>query len=173
VGGIINGISEQGVWPGERIQELLRGDEVLLGRWEQSLTLAAKMADNEQVNTGTRYDALRIIPLAGWKSAGEQLTKYLKPGVNAELQMGAISGSSDVDAPEVAELLVAGLAHFNLENRSLAIDALLRTEPRAGALVSALEKSSIKAGDLKESQVKALKAVKDDALRGRVEKVLK
>jgi putative membrane-bound dehydrogenase-like protein len=171
-GGIINGISQQGVWPGERMQELLNGETDLVKRWQQTLSLAATMADNEKVKTGTRYDALRIIPLAGWKSAGGQLTKYLQKGIDDELHMGAISGISDVDAPEVAGLLAAAYAHFNPGNRSLAIDALLRTEARAAVLVEALENEQIKPGDFKEAQSKKLREVKDDKLRARAEKIL-
>src|SRR5207244_2573189 len=108
---------------------------------------AAAMADDEKVRTGTRYDALRIIPLEGWKMRGEQLTKHLKAGVHDELQMGAISGASDVDAAEVAQLLADGLAHFSPGNRSLAIDALLRTESRNAALIEVLEQRRVKPGE--------------------------
>jgi hypothetical protein len=86
--------------------------------------------------------------------------------------MGAISGTSDIDAPEVAGLLVGGFAHFSPENRSLAIDALLRTAARTAALVEALEKGQIKPADLKEAQLKTLQNVKDEKLRARAVKVL-
>jgi hypothetical protein len=171
-GGIINGISQQGVWPLERMQEPLKGEPELVERWREMLAQAATMADDENVHTGTRYDALRIIPLEGWKLRGEQLMKYLKPGVHGELQMGAISGASDVDAPEVARLLADGLEHFSPGNRSPAIDALLRTEARAAVLVDALERQRVKPEDLKEPQVQKLRNLKDETLRVRAIKVL-
>ena len=171
-GGIINGLSQQGVWPLERTQELLKDQPELTKRWRQMLAQAAAMADDDKVHTGTRYDALRIIPLDGWKLRGEQLTKYLEPGVHDELQMGAISGASDVDAPEVAGLLADGLEHFSPGNRSLAIDALLRTEARAAVLVEALEKRRVKPGDLKDPQVQKLRNLKDEKLRARADKAL-
>ena len=34
-----------------------------------------------------------------WEKRGEQLARYLKPGTHEELQMGAVSGLADVDAP--------------------------------------------------------------------------
>ncbi|HEY2250887.1 MAG TPA: HEAT repeat domain-containing protein, partial [Planctomycetaceae bacterium] len=64
-GGIINGLCQQGVWPLERIQELLKDQPELTRRWGRMLGQAAAMADDEKVRTGTRYDALRIIPLDG------------------------------------------------------------------------------------------------------------
>jgi putative membrane-bound dehydrogenase-like protein len=171
-GGIINGVSQQGVWPLERMQELLKDQPELTKRWRQMLAQAAKMADDEKIPTGTRYDALRIIPLAGWKLRGDQLMKYLKPGVNDELQMGAISGASDVDAPEVGRHLADGLGHFSPGNRSLAIGALLRTEARTASLVEALEQKRLKVADLKDPQVQKLRKLKDEKLRSRALKVL-
>ena len=72
---------------------------------EASFERALTMADDEKVPTGTRYDALRMIPLLGWERSGPRLKHYLKEGQHAELQMGAVSGLSDVDSPEVAPLL--------------------------------------------------------------------
>jgi len=171
-GGIINGVSQLGIWPAERMRELVKDSSDLEQRWKQVLSQAVMMADNPKVNTGTRYDALRIIPLAGWKTAGEQLRKYLQKGIDNELQMGAISGSSDVDVPEVAGLLVAGVPYFQEENRGLAIDALLRTPTRAVTLVEALETGQIKPGNLTAAQSQKLLEMKDEKLRARVTKVL-
>jgi hypothetical protein len=171
-GGIINGVSQQGVWPAERMKELLQDQPELAKRWRQTLEQAATMAENQKTPPGTRYDALRIIPLAGWTRRGEQLAKYLRQGVDDELQMGAISGLSDIDAPEVAPLLVAGHGHFSAENRALAVDALLRTEPRTAALIEALEKKQLKPDDLNEKQIEALRKQKNEKLRTRAEKAL-
>jgi len=171
-GGIINGISEQNVWPRERIDELLNGDAELTRRWQQMLTQAFELADNEKAPTGTRYDALRIVALAGWKERGGQLAKYLQKGIHDELQMGAISGAADIEAPEVAEFLVQHFGHFSKRNRELAIDALLRTEPRTIALVEALEQKRIRAADLSAKEVEALGKLKNETLRARAKRAL-
>ena len=60
-GGIINGLSMEGVWPERRIKELLKDDATMTKRWNRVLDLADKMADDEKVPAGTRYDALRIL----------------------------------------------------------------------------------------------------------------
>jgi putative membrane-bound dehydrogenase-like protein len=171
-GGIINGLSLQGVWPGERLPELLKGDAGLTERWQRSLPRAAIMADNEKVPTGTRYDALRMIALDDWERCGPQLTKYLAKGVHDELQMGAISGLSDATSPQVAPLLLAGLEHFSAGNRKLAVDALLRTQARTAALLDALEQGKVKPTVLAESHKQALRTLKDDALRARAARLL-
>ena len=100
-GGVINGISLQGVWPQPRVLDILQADMDLANRWQTCLSQAATMADNEQVKTGTRYDALRMIAVDNWDQRREQLTKYLAKGIDAELQMGAISGLADVDRLDV------------------------------------------------------------------------
>jgi hypothetical protein len=86
--------------------------------------------------------------------------------------MGAISGVSDVDAPEVAGLLVKGMLHFSPGNRALAIDALLRTEARTTALIEALERKELKPADLTEKQIEALRNLKNERLKVRVQRLL-
>ncbi|MCC6417595.1 MAG: neutral/alkaline non-lysosomal ceramidase N-terminal domain-containing protein [Gemmataceae bacterium] len=171
-GGVINGISLQGVWPGRRLAEILKGDAGLAERWRQALAQAAAMADNEKIPTGTRYDAQRLLALAPWQKGGARLAKYLAKGVHPELQMGAISGLSDVESPEVARLLLAGLGHYSAGNRKLALDALVRTDVRAAALLDALEKGQVQRAHLTEAHVRTLRGLQDKALRARVEKFL-
>ncbi len=142
-GGVINGISLAGKWPHERIGDLLAGNEELEQRWKQSLAAAATMADDESVKKGTRYDALRMIPLDPTGKSRQQLTKYLSAETDAELQMGAVSGLSDMDAPEVAPLLIDNLKHLAARNRALAIDALLRSDARAKALADATKRGAV------------------------------
>src|SRR5207237_5313504 len=166
-GGVGNGISLQGVWPHERLQAILRGHADLAARWQKALLQAAVMADNDKVKTGTRYDALRIIAMDGWERQGERLAKYLPKGVDEELQMGAISGLADVDSPRVAPLLLKELDHFSATNRKLALDALLRGDDRATALLDAVEGGQVKPSQLNETQVSALRSLKNPTLRER------
>src|SRR5687768_5500909 len=87
------------------------------------------MADDAKVKTGTRYDALRMIALDPAEPQLKQLARYLKD-TNAELQLGAVSGLADVEDPQAARLLAAALPDLAPANRTLAIDALLRSEHR-------------------------------------------
>jgi hypothetical protein len=171
-GGVVNGISLQGAWPRPRIGEILKEDKGLQERWQKALAQAPAMADNEKVSTGTRYDALRLIAMDDFAKRGDQLAKYLAKGVHNELQMGAISGLSDVESSKVVELLLAGMSHYSPGNRKLAIDALLRTEARTVALLDALEQGKVKEDYLNEAQVKALREHKDEKLRMRAKRLL-
>jgi putative membrane-bound dehydrogenase-like protein len=171
-GGVINGISLSGGWPAPRVKELLKDHSDLRRRWNQALAQAAAMADEAKVPTGTRYDALRMIALAGWEKRGGQLTRYLAKGTHDELMQGAISGLSDVDAPQVAKALIGGLGYYSKENRKFAVEALLRTDARAAALLDALEAGTVKKDVLAKEHVEALRQHKDAKLRERARKVL-
>jgi putative membrane-bound dehydrogenase-like protein len=171
-GGIINGIGLKGGWPKSRIDEILRDDAELTQRWKNSLRLAVIMAEDERVPTGTRYDALRIIALDDWTLRREQLTKYLAKGIHDELQMGAISGLSDVEAKEVPQLLITNLGHFNDQNRGLAIDALLRTNERSERLLDAVADGMISVKLLNTAQRKRLLESKEVSIRERAKRIL-
>ncbi len=171
-GGVINGISLQGIWPKPRVLDILQAEMELAQRWQAALPQAAAMADNEKIKTGTRYDALRMLALDDWELRREQLAKYLAKGTHAELQMGAISGLADVERPEVAALLLGGIDHYPATNRKLALDALLRGDARVAALLDAIEQGIVKAAWLTEEQKKLLRALKDEKLRRRATQLL-
>ncbi len=123
-GGLINGISQRGVKPAERVGEILSRHTGLQDRWQRSLELAARMADDENVPTGTRYDALRMVAMRSWTQCKPQLLYYLQDGTNHELQMGAVSGLADVDDPQALEALRLALTYLKGTNRNLAEKAL-------------------------------------------------
>jgi hypothetical protein len=139
---------------------------------QRALPLAAAMADDEKVKKGTRYDALRLIALDTWERRGEQLTRYLARGVDRELQEGAISGLADLEAPQVPAALLAGLEYYTPDNRKLALDALLRNDTRAAALLDAIEQGRVKPSLLSAEQARALRSMKNEALRKRAQKLL-
>ncbi|MBI2479633.1 MAG: hypothetical protein HYV60_13680 [Planctomycetia bacterium] len=142
-GGVINGISQLGIWPDERIAEVIAGVPDGAARWQRALELAATMTDDEAVRSGTRYDALRMIALAGWEQRGDHLCRYLADGVKDELQMGAVSGLVDIQADEVAGVLIERLPRMSARNQKLAIEGLLRTEQRSLALLAAIEAGGV------------------------------
>jgi hypothetical protein len=172
-GGVVNGVSLEHGWPGPRITDLIGNDAGLKERWDATLEAAVAMADDKGTRTAVRYDALRLIPLRGWKASGEQLTKYLAKGMDAELQMGAVSGLVDVDAPGATSALVEALGHLSGTNRELALKGLLRSDDRAGALLEAVEKGSVKKESLGVATTTALRESKSAKVRERARTVLR
>ncbi len=142
-GGVINGISSLGIWPNDRLAEIVLGVPDGTARWQRALELAASIADEEEVSAGTRYDALRMIALDGWKERSQHLQRYLRDGIEDELQMGALSGLIDMQSKEVAGILIEKLPHLSVKLRTLAIEGLHRTEQRSLALLQAIDTGSL------------------------------
>jgi hypothetical protein len=134
-GGIINGLSQRGLWPAQPLGTILADDSSLRQRWERALDLAAAMSDNPKVPTGTRYDALRMLGMESWEKRGAQLVRSLSKATHAELQMGAVSALGDLPSPQATAALVAALDDLSGNNRELALDALLRDDLRVEALL--------------------------------------
>ncbi|MFO0901685.1 MAG: PVC-type heme-binding CxxCH protein [Pirellulales bacterium] len=155
-GGLINGLSQQGAWPTEELNRILADKPELAARWREALTDAARMADDAQVPTGTRYDALRMIALSGWDRRGPQLLKYLNAEVHPELQLGAVSGLADIASPQVIEPLVASLPWLPEANRRQAIHGLLRTRERREATAKALAQGRLRREWLTDAQYERL-----------------
>jgi hypothetical protein len=171
-GGLINGVSQAGDWPAERFEQILKDRNALAARWRRALELAAPMADDAKVPPGTRYDALRMLGAEPWDRSGARLFRYLLRGVHAELQMGAISGLNDVRSPAVAQALLSGLDHYSERNRALSLDALLRDEDRATALLDALAGGRVSRSDLGATRIEALTGHKSERVRLRAVELL-
>ena len=168
-GGIINGLSQIGLWPDERLAEILAGVPNAEQRWPRALQLAAEMADDAKIRSGTRYDALRMIALSGWQKQGEHLVSFLAEGTPDELQMGAVSGLADIRSAEVSKPLIAALPRLSERNRKLANAALLRTEQRSVALLEAIRAGEIaadllEASTLRNHESSRVRAIAEDVL---------
>ncbi|MES2469436.1 MAG: neutral/alkaline non-lysosomal ceramidase N-terminal domain-containing protein [Verrucomicrobiota bacterium] len=171
-GGLINGISQTGPWPGPRLMEIMGQDQALLDRWNRSLELAVLMADNEKVPHATRYDALRMTPLLPWEKSGAQLNRYLAKDQNAELQQGAVSGLADVNHPEAGRLLVEALEGLTDSNKNFALDALLRSPERIDLLLETVAAKKITRQVLGDVRVGKLLSLEDLTLREKFKTLL-
>ena len=157
-GGVINGVSDH-AYPRARIEsDVLSGDANagLRKRWTHAINQAFEMADDESVNTGTRYDALRMIAMDAWVKAGPSLLRYVGKDAHPELQMGAVSGLADVPEQEAAQGLIAAMPGLTAENRVLAINGLLRDDARKAKLRDALATGHVKREWLSDEQTKRL-----------------
>lgn len=156
-GGVVMGVSQAGAWPHEVMQPWLATDATRAARWARSLELAITMADDPKVRNGTRYDALRMLAVLPWERAGAQLVRYLSPDVDAELQLGAIGGLSDMPDERAGRALVEHFAHFAEANRRHAINALLRTDGRRALLRDALARGVVRDAWLTQEQRERLR----------------
>lgn len=171
-GGLINGLSERGLEPGKRLLEAMGNDAALRARWQRALDLAAAVANDAKVPTGTRYDALRMLGVEPWAKRGSQIAGYLASGTEEELQMGAVSALVDVEGTEAFSALLAALPGLTPSNRTLALDSLLRGERQALTLLQALAEGRIRKADLGEDRLRKLRQHDAAAVRDRAAKVV-
>lgn len=136
-GGIINGMSLQGRWPKADLATMIGEDRVLLRRWNDAIEASSVMLENPSVPAGTRYDAIRMVAMLEWTRSQSILNAYLHDS-NAELQMGAVSGLSDVPEAKAAEMLIEVYSELTEANQSLARAALLKSESRCLVWLNAM-----------------------------------
>lgn len=172
-GGLINGIGLVGEWPDKQLSAIIGKDAQLLAGWKRSLELSVKMADDESVPTGTRYDALRMVAMIPTLEARQQLERYLVKGTNPELQMGAVSGLSDLDEDGIAALMIDASAYLPEVNLKLALRALTRDERRAMELLDAIQQSKLPHVARQQLDTSALLQHSSERVRTRAGEVLK
>lgn len=172
-GGLINGIGLVGEWPDRQLSAIIGKDAQLLAGWKRSLELSVKMADDESVPTGTRYDALRMVAMIPTLEARQQLERYLVKGTNPELQMGAVSGLSDLDEDGIAALMIDASAYLPEVNLKLALRALTRDERRAMELLDAIQQSKLPHVARQQLDTSALLQHSSERVRTRAGEVLK
>ena len=171
-GGVVNGVSDAGAWPSDRIPELLRGEKSLSDRWKRIPDLAVAMAADEKVKTGTRYDALRIVGAESWKRRGSVVTKYLAEGTHAEVQQGAIGALGDMKDKAAARALLDALPRFSERNRNSALNALMRNDERMDMLLDAVADGRVTRSALGDARMEKLKAAPNAKIRSKAEKTL-
>ena len=174
-GGIVNGISQAGAWPAERLARLLEdsGNQTaddaagggLARRWQQALVASLAMADDDTVPTGTRYDALRMVAMLGWDRAAARLERYAAEESDAELQMGAVSGACDIPDSRATALLIGVIAHAPPANRDLALDGLLRSDERCLALLAAVQDGRVSRDLLGDARIARLRGHESASIR--------
>lgn len=158
-GGLINGLSQLGTSPADRIAELLRAsesDKDSQQRWKRTLELATKMAADADTPSGTRYDALRILGAGDWDSHEKTISRYLVPGTDEELQMGAANAAADLSSPEATKTLLKALAGLSEDNRNLALSVLVSREPQRDRVRLALQSHELTKEWLTAEQLKQL-----------------
>ncbi|QDU82021.1 hypothetical protein Pla110_37740 [Polystyrenella longa] len=155
-GAVINGLTLKGKWPREFLRPILEQNTDLLERWNQMLEQSLEMADDTNVKTGTRYDALRNIGMLSWEEGGANLTKYLTASTDPELKQGAIGGLADMHSAAADNILLSGWVHYNDQNRFFALEGMLRTADRFRRLNQEIEAGRVDPGFLSDDQKQKL-----------------
>jgi len=103
------------------------------------MEMASKMADDERVAIGTRYDALRMLGVETWEKRGAQLVRYLAHDVHPELQMGSVSALADMRSHPASRALLAAIPDLTERNGNTALQTFLKDDEGTALLLDAIE----------------------------------
>ena len=129
-GGLIPGISQVGVWPKQRVEEILEGIPGVKSQWPSTLQHVANQVHDASIESGSRCAILRMVALLDQKQAIEELQQYLVPDTEPKLQTSAVSAVVDVDSESANLALWNALSFLRDKNRQIAIDGLNRSQAR-------------------------------------------
>jgi sugar lactone lactonase YvrE/dienelactone hydrolase len=134
-GAIINGLGLENLWPKTELEKLLAEHPEWKPRWERALELAKSDATDATIPAGTRYDAIRVLAMLPADQAVARILPFLDDSntdaaIKEELQMGAVSGLSDIEDPRIFEPLLSAYPKLAKGNQVLASQAMQRTAQR-------------------------------------------
>ncbi|MEI7699102.1 MAG: neutral/alkaline non-lysosomal ceramidase N-terminal domain-containing protein [Planctomycetia bacterium] len=171
-GGLINGLSLSNRWPHIDLDAIISSHPDISSAWAAALQQAATMAEAENIPPGTRYDALRMIALLEWQQATPLLAKHLNADSHPELQMGAVSGLSDIPAPEAYTLLIASYQNLTDANQALAVMALTRSPQRCMDTLTAIAQGRLPEALKTDPTIQSLRQHPSEEVKTLAEKVL-
>jgi hypothetical protein len=172
-GGLINGLSLSNRWPHIDLDAIISSHPDISSAWAAALQQAATMAEAENIPPGTRYDALRMIALLEWQQARPLLAKHLNADSHPELQMGAVSGLSDIPVPEAYTLLIASYPNLTDANQALAVTALTRSPQRCMDTLTAIAQGRLPMALKTDPTIQALRQHPSEDVKTLAEKILR
>jgi putative membrane-bound dehydrogenase-like protein len=139
---------------------------------QRFLAEARTMATDERAEPRRREQAAELLGLGSLKDAREPLMALLNPQQPAALQLAAIRVLSSFNDLEVSELLLGGWSKYSPAVRAEVIQSLLARPQRVGAVLDAIEKKQITAGDVPPARKALLLRHSDAKIRARAEALL-
>lgn len=148
-GGLIYQFSKNGLDPATRIAEIVGRDELLQQRWSSLLKISKKLALNQKVSLGIRYDALRVYSLSNWDEVkglfNDVFHSTEKSEKQSDIRMAALSAMTDVENEEVTQFLLDHFLVLNGQERVKACDVLTKNELRSKRLLQTVRQGAIDA----------------------------
>ena len=121
--------------------------------------------------TAERTDAIRLLAFAPSVQTAELFNALLDPAQPRPIQAAIIQAISAQDDPNAGSVLVRQWTRLGPSLRSDVLDAILLRSQRVTALLDAVEKKNISAGEIEPARRQALLKNTDDAIRIRAEKI--
>jgi putative membrane-bound dehydrogenase-like protein len=133
---------------------------------------AAETARAGQRPLEERLEAVRLLGHAPYAVGGTALRELLSPRQAPEVQLAAIRALAQHDNPSVAKSLLEAWPGYSPSVRRECVEALFARTERLNALLDAIEKQTVLAGQLEPARVEQLRKHREPRLRERALKLL-
>src|SRR5262249_21735072 len=135
-------------------------------------TAASRAAGDEKTSAEKRSAAVRLLAFGPFTLAAADLKELLAPQAPQQVQLAAVRALSAHEDPRVAEILLAPWGGYSPTLRREVLEALFARSGRLHALLSAIEKKQVNAGQLEPARLARLRTHPDVKLRQRATKLL-
>lgn len=138
---------------------------------DEMFASAIATAKNPAVKSRDRVEAIRLLAFAPPAQTDEVFTALLEPSQPRSVQAEILHALSGRDDDASAQMFVKQWSRLGPSLRNDLLDAIYRRPVRIVALLDAIERKQVPAGEIEPARRQALLNNKDDAIRARAAKV--
>jgi putative membrane-bound dehydrogenase-like protein len=164
--GIADGLSRRG----GRLADVVR-DGPLASWLAEVFRTTARLAADASAGSKRRIEAMGLLAHASWESAGRSLEALLDDPI-PEIRVAAVRSLAAQDRPEIAPLLMRPWRSYTPALRREVLEAMFHTPARIELLLSAVEKKTVKPGDIDAARTRHLLQHPRAEIRSRARKLL-
>ena len=140
----------------------------------EMLAKAGAPATDAKAKEEERLAAIGLLAHSPWENAGKVLTQlHEADDTPPALRLAVIRSLAAHSKPEIAALLLEGWRTYTPSIRTEVLETLIRRPAWASALLDAVEKGTVKPGDIDPVRARRLIASRDKKLASRASKLLK
>jgi len=153
----------------DRIKSSAKSAEI----FKQLVGDALKTSADEKQPVVERVAAVRTLGLAEFGSVKANFGEFLKFRQPEAVQKAALETLTRFEQSDAAGLIIDAWPSLSPQVRITAAETLFARTPSIHAFLDAVEKGTIKTGEIDPARIKLLQAFADEKIRGRAEKLFK
>ncbi|MCA9023582.1 MAG: c-type cytochrome [Planctomycetaceae bacterium] len=147
-------------------------DKTVRQQVEELFSQARNVAADVKRSDAEREQAIGLLALTDFSSAGPTLRELLTPQTSQRLQLAAIAALHQQTGTEPGALLIENWESFSPQCRKAAVDAMLSHQARTKELLLAMADGKVGPGDLEPADRQLLLNHPDDGIREEATRVL-
>jgi putative heme-binding domain-containing protein len=141
--------------------------------FKELLTAAIKTAGDDKSPVPNRVSAVRTLGLAEFDNVTASFAEFLKFRQPEAVQKAALETLVRFEQPGAARLVIDAWPSLSPQVRATAAETLFARPASIGAFLDAIEKGTIKTGEIDPARIQLLQVFSDATIRARAEKLFK